>query len=1256
MGLALMSILKFIFISALCICVSQTQASARPFGDNPNFEHLMVETGESVGPVLVIYQDKLGFIWIGGKDGLARYDGYRFLIYRNDPEDENSLSNNMVIDIHEDREGELWFATDGGGALRLNRKKNNFFVYRYQEGTEGSIASDIATEIYEDQEGNLWIGGNLGLSLYDRPNNQFVPYLQNTKVARHLIRNMEQISDREYLIATQGGGVFLWDKKTDRVEQFTTEVDNPNSIDHPIVNDVIKHSSGRIFVATNDGFSEFFYETKRFKRLSTEFFSSKFSKSVRQMIEDTQGILWFCSDGHGLVYYDLKNDVIANYTQEVDSESALRTPAVRSIFEDKDGDFWIGLFPNGVEHYDKVNTFFKSNQNFVKDDKGIFRNSVWAFMEDDKGNLVLGIQDADLTYFDREKNLFKNEYVFNDEVKKLGFKGSALTLLRDHLGYIWIGTWSGGLFRYQPEKDELKRYIHDISDPNSLGSNNAWQLLLDSQNTLWVATIDGGLARYNYESDNFKVYRSDIENVNAVNQNHIWTMYEDNDNRLWVGTGEGVGVLDRTSDTFKKYRHKSGIKNGLSHDWVYAILQDSNGIFWFGTGGGGLNRFDEKTGKFRHIRIAEGLQNDTVVGLLEDDQGYIWISTIDGLSRYNDKTGKLDTFTRSHWLHGDHFNIGAHKKLKTGELVFGGVDGFTIFDPQAVRWNDSIPDGYITEFEIFNKPVLPADKDSPIDEDILQEESIVLSPKDKHFSFVFTSLNYRVYKDNQYLYKLDGFDKEWRGPTKANRVSYSNLYAGSYTFKLKVSNNNGAWNLVSKEVDITVLPSIWNSWWAYTVYLLIILGAISLYMRQQRQKIFMQEKINVRLREIDSLKDKFLANTSHELRTPLNGIIGLSEALADGSRGRLPNAMASDLQLIISSGKRLAILINDILDFSKMKNSELNLFKKPVDMYVAAKVVAAHCYPLVKEKAINIVNNIPENLPCIYADENRIQQILHNLLGNAIKFTDSGDIVLSAKADERFVYISIADSGVGMKEEELSRIFESFEQAESSASFAQSGTGLGLAVSRQLVELHGGKISVNSKKGVGSTFTFSMPISFEASAKTASSLKQAFNVERAVRDFRPERKNVDFDDEVKLPKYVPENTRDYAGVILVVDDENVNRQVLRHFLMKEKYVVYEAVDGIQAIQAIHSGLDVDLILLDIMMPKMSGFETCKEIRKDKNIYELPIIFISAKTQDDDMELVFEVGGTDFLTKPVNRKELYARVGLHIQLSRKVKTE
>ena len=670
------------------------------------------------------------------------------------------------------------------------------------------------------------------------------------------------------------------------------------------------------------------------------------------------------------------------------------------------------------------------------------------------------------------------------------------------------------------------------------------------------------------------------------------------------------------------------------------------------TYGGGLDRFDRDAGTFEHFTRRDGLPSDAVYSVLPDGDGRFWLPTNHGLSRFDPRTSTFRNYGAEDGLGGIEFNGRSFFASDSGEMFFGGMHGFNRFHPRDVRDSTYIPPVVFTAFSKFDQP-------QEFDLALNQLDEIVLSYRDRFFSFEFAALDYSNPQKNRYAYKLEGFDEDWIASGTRRFASYTNLDGGRYTFKVKGSNGDGVWNQEPASIEVVVIPPPWKTGWAYGLYLLAAAGGVFGYVRfqtrrhqrqlsRQRAELEQQRALAERLRQIDRMKDEFLANTSHELRTPLNGIIGIAESLLDGATGELARDTRSNLTMVAGSGRRLAHLVDDILDFSKLKNHQIELRRTAVGMRELVDVVLTLSRPLVAGKTVELRNELSRDLPPVDGDENRLQQILHKLVGNAVKFTETGHVAVSGERRDGTLEVAVADTGIGIAPEKLGKIFESFEQADASSAREYGGTGLGLTVSRQLVELHGGGMRVESEPGQGSRILFTVPLWRGETEVAAPRPAQPLARVREVAADQPA--GLALPAEVAAEAAVGETTGE-RGRVLIVDDEPINLQVLRNILGLASYAVTEALDGPRALEIVETGEPPDVILLDVMMPKLTGFEVTRRLRRRFSGNQLPIILVTAKNQVSDLEEGLSAGANDYLTKPFSKNELLARIRTHLSLSR-----
>ena len=686
-------------------------------------------------------------------------------------------------------------------------------------------------------------------------------------------------------------------------------------------------------------------------------------------------------------------------------------------------------------------------------------------------------------------------------------------------------------------------------------------------------------------------------------------------------------------------------EDGLAGDHILSLHEDSEGTLWIGSVGG-LSRWQDD--RLDAFTVADGLFDPDVFKILEDDEQNLWMSSNLGISRVAKAeleafaAGRIDSFSstifdeseglRSAECNGGNQPVGA--KDRDGRLWFATIRGAAIVDPDELQINPVPPPVHIQEIRVDDRPAGKAG----------DAAGFVIEPGSRVVEIHFAALSYINHEEVRYRYQMQGLDETWLEVDASRQmVRYADLDAGDYVFRVKAANADGVWNEKGASAAIVVLPSWWATWWARTLYVLMAAFLVGALVVHQQRKLAREKAISRRLREVDRLKDEFLANTSHELRTPLYGITGLAEALLDRDESWSVEQIDSHLSSIIQSSRRLGRLVNDILDFSKIKHGGLSFVLQPVELHSLVDVVLTLLQPLVGEKDVQLVNAVSAELPLALADESRVQQILHNLAGNAIKFTESGRIEVSATLEGSELVVAVTDTGIGIEPDAQERIFSAFEQADASIERSFGGTGLGLAITSWLVKSHEGRLWVESEPGSGSRFSFTLPVSDQAvPSKVKTSTVEPTPGPAAVIDHGPDVPLVE------PPSDGSSQSEDELFQILAVDDESVVRHVLINHLQAADYRVLYASSGGEALQCMEDH-DVDLVLLDVMMPKMSGYEVCRAIRERHGLQDLPIIFLSARSQIPDLELGFAEGGNDYLTKPIAKGELLSRVGTHLEL-------
>ena len=1196
---------------------------------NIHFVRGDVNQGLSQNAIRCIKQDRTGFMWMGSDDGLNRFDGYQFHFYKHDPDDQTTLSDNFISTLYLDPDGILWVGTWSGGVNRYHPEGDSFTRYSRGDGSS-QACSDQVRALTTDRYNRLWIGTDRGLDRMN-PDTGRVDHLHHGALQDMLSVHALLTDSQEQIWVGGRGGLYRIDPHSDGFSRFKAGPGD-RELSHAAIRVLYEDHRHDLWVGTDHGLNHYSRDTQKFTRYLPQpgQTGTLGHGSINALWEDEEGILWIGTDGGGLNRFDRRRGVFEQYVHDMFDSNSLGNNHIRSIYGSRDGVIWLGLAGGGYNRFFRGDNRFRHYRHLPSDPNSLAHNEIWALFQDRRGTLWIGTDGRGLNRLDQGRNWFEH-YRYRPGNPRSLSHNVVRAITQDRSGTLWIGTDGGGINRYDAVRDAFEHHRHDPGNNESVPHNRIRVFYEDRLGLLWVGTRGGGLGSMDPETFRFTNYRNDPEDAHSLANDNVQAIMEDAYGILWVGTDFGLDCLDRTSGRFRHYR-KGPEKGSLSHNMVNSLHTDSNGTLWIGTMGGGLNVYHPETDTFRAFREKDGLPNDSIYGLLEDEYGCLWMSTNKGLSRFDPSTETFKNYDMRDGLQHNEFNAGAFHRGWRGEMFFGGINGFNRFFPHGIEDNQHIPPVVITRFQKLNHPVfLPFDRSPDV--------PLRLSYKDTWFSFEFSALDYVNPRKNNYRYQLEGFNKEPVALGTRREVTFSNLDPGRYVLKVAGSNNDQIWNEEGSRLEIIIVPPPWLSWWAKMTYLFAGLALIVLFLVAQKRKLARERAVVFHLKQVDRLKDEFLANTSHELRTPLNGIIGLVESLLDGVAGTLPREAAYHLSLVLSSGRRLSHMVNDILDFSRLKYEKLELSPSPVDPRAVIDLVFALTRPLAVGKPISFINRVDLHAPLLGADENRFQQILYNLIGNAIKFTEAGRIEVFAEVCGQKMWLHVEDTGVGIPEEQQADIFKSFQQGDGSVQRTHCGAGLGLAITRRLVELHGGTIKVSSEPGKGSRFSFALPLWDESEPEAVKDPRQASVIARLA----PPAEGSDH----LMAKPVQAGSGSFH--ILIIDDEAINRQVLVNHLSMHDFRVSEATSGFEALAILGGDHDVDLVLLDIMMPRLSGYDVCGEIRKTRSVEELPVIFLTARDQVSDLVAGFNSGANDYLVKPVSKQELLSRVGIHLQL-------
>ena len=1189
-------VLACFFITIFC--------QAQSVEEHYYFKNLSIRNGLSQNTVNAILQDRKGFMWLGTKDGLNRYDGLSFRKFKHDAANPRSIGNSFITSLYEDFNGNIWVGTDAGVYIYYPEKEA-FEEFDCQSLEKTRIERSVSM-IAGDKQGRVWIAVEAqGMFCYDARQKLLRNY-PLSEISSN-IKCFTFDSGGTLWLGFYGDGLYYSKDNLATVHPYGSPEDGKREFEGGVITKIVQGNYNCLYIGSvKEGVSELNLTSGQVRNLLAIDESGE-SIFCRDLLPYSDNELWIGTES-GIYIYNLRTAQFIHLRASLYDSYSLSDNAIYALYKDREEGLWIGSYFGGVDYYPRQYTYFAKYypKNIANSLHG---KRVREFCRADDGTLWIGTEDGGLNHFNpktKEFHFFEPSAGFTN-IHGLCMDGS----------HLWVGTFSKGLRVIDTRTGVVLRTYSEGHTPHSLNDNSIFSICRTSAGEIYLGTLFG-LLRYNRTQDNF-------DRIPELNGKFVYDIKEDSYGNLWLATyANGAYCYDVSARRWKNYVFDAEDERSLPYDKVLSVFEDSYRQIWLTTQGGGFCLFHPDTETFTRYGLKDGLPNDVVYQIVEDDDRFLWLTTNNGLVRFDPKTMEMKVFSTANGLPTNQFNYRSGFKDEAGNIYLGSINGFVAFDPRTFAENRQVPAVAITDFLLFNKEVSVGETDSPLKSSITFSDKVVLTADQNSFSFRIAALSYQAPRMNKLMYKLEGFDEGWLTIGESPLVTYSNLGYGDYVFKVKASNSDGVWNEQETSLHLSILPPFYLSGWAYCFYVLFFMGCLVCvifyfkrrnYRKQHRQMEMLEQE---KEREVYHAKIDFFTNVAHEIRTPLTLIKGPLENII--LKKEVDSETKEDLYIMKQNTERLLNLTNQLLDFRKTETRGFRLNFTECDVVAVLRETYFRFTSLAKQKGLDFILELPQE--CFMADVNQeaLTKIISNLLNNGVKYA-STYLRISLETDEKVFHIRTFNDGEMIPDTMKEEIFKPFVRLDKEDEVT-TGTGIGLALSRSLAELHQGSLMMEKGEEVN-CFCLTLPVNQDSTITLS-----AENVSQV------EENSCGWEQEET-------DTKEKKPMILVVEDNPDMLAFIRKQLTTE-YSVLTAMNGIEALAALDNHY-VNLVVSDVMMPQMDGFELCKTIKSDLSYSHIPVVLLTAKTNIQSKIEGLELGADAYIEKPFSVEYLLANI-------------
>ena len=1221
-----------IYISLINIISSQYQN---------NYEFIPLSDDINQTTISCIVKDDDGMLWLGSSgDGVFKYNSLDFKVYKKEAiNNKSTLNSSFVHSLLKDKNNNIWAGTQEGLNF-YSRDLDKFNSITFNEANQNIKFAVHAIEEFNDS--TLLVGTHQnGLLKLNKNDYSFkrVNYKSNNSISSLLINSIVKTEDEKFIVGTNQG-LMTFDPYNSTLQLTKFDLNDKYETVESSIESILIDNNKTLWLGTSSKGLIKITNTDDSYKIQNLMITNKrvLSLSLKQ-----DGNILCGTENDGLFEISNEKNEIENYKFDKNIQDGIKSNSIWSTYTDEKNRIWLGYYNNGIDVYNENYNKFKSLRSISGYSNSLSSSSVTGIIKDDKDRLWISTTEGGIDVYDKKTSRFTNLINNKNNIANGLDKLETTSIFKDSNGNILIGTWESGFYIL---KKNSKRFKNINNSNSKLKSDKVMSFAEDSNGTIWIGTFFGGLYSYNTYNNKVTHYDSSTFVEYNINTSNIRKVIVDNKDNIWIGTRAGLYRINKNEeDSFSitsfNERFKTILGENISSTIVYSLFEDELKNIWIGSLDYGLFKYNYDTDEINWFNNDNGFIHESISSIAQDQNGHLWISGNKGLTKYDPYKNLFYNFNKDDGLSSNRFNY--NSVFTDNELLyFGGLNGLNYFNPDKIQYNEELPLVYLKDLKLSNELVAIGDLKSPLQKSLSTTDKLTLSHNQSFFSIEYVGVNYTRSKNNQYAYLLEGFDEKWNYVGSKTNATFTNVPAGDYIFQVKASNNDGLWNEIPTKLNIKILPAWWQSNLAWLIYLLTIMTISYISYKvfieriRERRILKFEREEHKQLEALNSKKIQFFTNISHEFRTPLTLILNPLNDIIKGDFSNLSLTTKNKLEIIHKNSNRLSRLINELMDFRKLQFNKMSVNASKINLIPFIEEVSSHFEGEATEKNIILSVDYSENPINVWGDPSMLEKIIFNLLSNAFKVTPTNGMVsiYINKSSNKInfplidpekllesIEIIIEDTGSGIKKENINKIFDRFYQVTEFDKQYYGGTGIGLEVVRNFIELHKGKIEVSSKLNIGTQFKIQLPNGNKHLEIKNNTVKYNSN------------DNL----QTKLTAFENSNNKSKDKTLLIIDDNSELRSYLNNEL-DTNYNILLAENGKIGFELANKHIP-DIIITDVMMPVMDGIELCEMIKNDLRTSHIPIMMITAKGMEVDKIKGIDSGADVYLQKPFNMNVL-----------------